>query len=36
VQQITADDGGAYPRLVKSVGDAPPQYPDYDAFEDVA
>jgi Plasmid pRiA4b ORF-3-like protein len=36
VQRITADDGGAYPRLVKSVGDAPPQYPDYEEFEDVA
>jgi hypothetical protein len=31
---IAADDGGAYPRILESVGDAPPQYPDYE--EDAA
>jgi hypothetical protein len=37
VRQIAADDGQSYPRLVGSVGDAPPQYPDYDEeIEDVA
>lgn len=36
VQQIAADDGGPSPRLVKSVGEAPPRYPDYDELEDVA
>lgn len=35
LRQIIADDGGAYPRLLESVGDAPPQYPDYDE-EDAA
>ena len=34
VRQITADDGQPYPRLLESLGDAPPQYPDYD--EEVA
>lgn len=29
VRTITADDGGHYPRLLDSVGEAPPQYPDY-------
>jgi hypothetical protein len=36
LQRIADGDGGAYPRLVKSVGAAPPQYPDYEEFEDVA
>jgi hypothetical protein len=30
VRQITVDDGQPYPRYLKSVGDAPPQYPDYE------
>jgi hypothetical protein len=29
LREIVADDGGAYPRILESVGDAPPQYPDY-------
>jgi hypothetical protein len=33
LRQITADDGGAYPRLLDQVGDAPPQYPAYDEDE---
>jgi pRiA4b ORF-3-like protein len=36
LRQITADDGGAYPRLLEQVGDAPPQYPDLDDDEDAA
>jgi hypothetical protein len=36
VQQITTDDGDAYPRLLKAVGNAPPQYPDHGDVEDVA
>jgi hypothetical protein len=36
VRQIMADDGQPYPRLLKSVGDAPPQYPDYEETEEVA
>jgi hypothetical protein len=28
VRDVLADDGGPYPRLLESVGDAPPQYPD--------
>jgi len=32
---ITGDEGGSYPRVLESVGDAPPQYPDYDE-EDAA
>jgi hypothetical protein len=36
VRQITADDGQPYPRLLKSVGEAPPQYLDYEETEDVA
>lgn len=36
LRQITADDGEPYPRLLKSVGNAPPQYPDYDEEEDAA
>ena len=34
LRQIVADDAGAYPRILESVGDAPPQYPDYE--EDAA
>jgi hypothetical protein len=34
LRQIVTDDGGAYPRILDSVGDAPPQYPDYE--EDAA
>jgi hypothetical protein len=33
VRDVLADDGGPYPRLLESVGDAPPQYPDYDEDE---
>jgi hypothetical protein len=36
LRQITADDGGGYPRLLESVGDAPPQYPDYADEENAA
>jgi len=36
LRQVTDDDGQQYPRLLKSVGDAPPQYPDYEEVEDVA
>jgi len=36
VRQITADDGQPYPRRLESVGDAPPQYPDYEDVEEVA
>lgn len=35
LRQIAADDGRPYPLLLKSVGEAPPQYQDYDEFEDV-
>jgi hypothetical protein len=35
LRQIIADDGGVYPRLLESVGEAPPQYPDCDE-EDAA
>ncbi len=35
LRQIIADDGGTSPRLLESVGEAPPQYPDYDE-EDAA
>ncbi|PZS22680.1 MAG: plasmid pRiA4b ORF-3 family protein, partial [Pseudonocardiales bacterium] len=35
LRQITAADGQGYPRLLDSVGEAPPQYPDYDE-EDAA
>ena len=31
VARVDADDGGVYPRLLESVGDAPPQYPDLEA-----
>lgn len=34
VRRVAVDDGGTYPRVLKSVGEAPPQYPEYD--EDVA
>ena len=34
VARVDADDGGAYPRLLESIGEAPPQYPDLE--EDVA
>jgi Plasmid pRiA4b ORF-3-like protein len=33
LREVIADDGGPYPRLLESVGDAPPQYPDYDEDE---
>ena len=36
VRRITTDDGEQYPRLLESVGEAPPQYPDYEETEDVA
>jgi hypothetical protein len=36
VRAITADDGGDYPRLLDSVGEAPPQYADYADEEDAA
>lgn len=36
LRQITADDGAGYPRLLESVGNAPPQYPDYADEEDAA
>jgi hypothetical protein len=32
----TSDDGGEYPRLLESVGESPPQYPDYEDEEDAA
>jgi len=34
LRELVADDGGGYPRILESVGDAPPQYPDYE--EDAA
>jgi len=34
VAGVVADDGGAYPRLLESTGEAPPQYPQLE--EDVA
>jgi Plasmid pRiA4b ORF-3-like protein len=34
VREVRGDDGRPYPRLLESLGDAPPQYPDYD--EEVA
>jgi hypothetical protein len=34
VARVDADDGGAYPRLLESIGEAPPQYPELE--EDVA
>lgn len=36
VRQITPEDGGPYPRLLESVGDAPPRYPDYEDVDEVA
>jgi hypothetical protein len=36
VRQITADDGKPYPRLLESIGAAPPQYPDYENVDEVA
>lgn len=36
VREISADDGEPYPRLLEKVGDAPPQYPDYEDVEEVA
>jgi hypothetical protein len=36
LRQITTDDRGFYPRLLESLGDAPPQYPDYDDEQDAA
>lgn len=33
LRQIADDDGQSYPRLLESVGDAPPQYPDYEEVE---
>lgn len=34
--QIVAADDDPYPRILESVGDAPPQYPDYDEGEEAA
>lgn len=36
VREITSGDGGTYPRILASTGEAPPQYPEYDELEDVA
>ena len=36
LRKMIADDGSPYPRVLESVGDAPPQYPDYEDVEDVA
>lgn len=36
LRQIVAADGAPYPRILESVGEAPPQYPDYDADEEAA
>jgi hypothetical protein len=36
LSQITADDGGVYPRILESVGAVPPQYPDYEEEKDAA
>ena len=36
VRNITAADDGTYPRLLDSIGDAPPQYPDYEDEEEAA
>jgi hypothetical protein len=30
LRDLVADDAGAYPRILESVGEAPPQYPDYE------
>jgi hypothetical protein len=29
-RRVSADDGGRYPRILERVGEAPPQYPDYE------
>jgi len=36
LRQITADDGGRYPRLLESAGASPPQYPDEEHEQDAA
>lgn len=36
LRHIVAVDGGPYPRILKSVGEAPPQYPDHDEDEAAA
>lgn len=36
VRDVTADDGGHYPRCLERVGDAPPQYADYEDVGEVA
>lgn len=36
LRQIVADDGRPYPRILESVGEAPPQYADYDENEEAA
>lgn len=36
LREIETDDGGHYPRIVESVGKAPPQYAEYDEDEDAA
>jgi hypothetical protein len=36
LREIETDDGGHYPRIVESVGEAPPQYAEYDEDEDAA
>jgi Plasmid pRiA4b ORF-3-like protein len=36
LRQIVAADGEPYPRILESVGEAPPQYPDYGADEEAA
>jgi hypothetical protein len=36
LRRITPADGISYPRLLESVGESPPQYPDYEDEEDAA
>jgi hypothetical protein len=36
LREITTADGDPYPRILESVGEAPPQYPDYDADDEAA
>lgn len=36
LRRMTADNGESYPRVLESIGEAPPQYPDYDEEEDAA
>lgn len=36
LRKIMADGGGPYRQILESVGDAPPQYPDYDEEVDAA